>query len=205
MDTSKLLFHMTHIENLPSILENKGLSAYSEVATSGKPYRDIANVGIQEQRSGTTVPLPPGGYLHDYVPFYFASCSPMLYKLKNSGTKQRELVYLMTSTSKIHDIGLPFIFTDGHAIMFLSEFYSSLDDIDKVDWTIMNEQYWNDTVEDPDRKRRRQAEFLVYRQVPLDRIIGIGVFDNEMKEKVEVLLETNEIDKPVAVRRHFYY
>lgn len=196
---------MTHIENLPSILENNGLKAYSEVATSGKPYRDIANAGIQDQRSGTSVPLPPGGDLHDYVPFYFAGCSPMLYKLKNSGIKQRELVYLMTNTSRIHDNSLPFVFTDGHAIMFLTEFYSSLNDIDKVDWTIMNERYWGDTQEDPDRKRRRQAEFLVHRKVPLDQIIGIGVFDREMKEKVEDLLRTQQIDKPVGVRRNYYY
>jgi len=205
MGKSKLLFHMTHIENLRSILENNGLSAYSEVATSGKPYRDIANAGIQDQRSGTSVPLPPYGDLHDYVPFYFAGCSPMLYKIKNSGIKQSEIVYLMTNTSKIHENGLPFVFTDGHAIMFLTEFYSSLDDIDKVDWAIMKERYWGDTQDDPDRKRRRQAEFLVHRKVPLEQIIGIGVFDSEMKEEVEALLKSQRIDIPVGVRRHYYY
>jgi len=205
MDTSKLLFHMTHIDNLPSILENNGLNAYSEISSNGFQYKDIANADIQTRRSGTRVPLPPGGDLHEYVPFYFAGRSPMLYSIVNSGVKQREIVYLMSKTSNIHDSELPFVFTDGHAIMFLTEFYSSLDELEKVDWSIMNERYWSDTEEDPDRKRRRQAEFLVHKRVPMNQVIGFGVFDNEMKKKVEALLKAHQIVKPVAIRPHFYY
>lgn len=205
MDTSKLLFHMTHIDNLPSILENNGLNAYSKISSNGFQYKDIANAGIQTRRSGTSVPLPPGGDLHDYVPFYFAGRSPMLYSIVNSGVNQKEIVYLMSNTSTINDNELPFVFTDGHAIMFLTEFYSSLDDLGKIDWLIMKDHYWSDTEEDPDRKRRRQAEFLVHRQVPLNQLIGFGVFDKEMKKKIEVLLQAHQIDKTVAIRPQFYY
>jgi len=78
--------------------------------------------------------------------------------------------------------------------MFLPEFYSRLDDLEKVDWTIMKELYWADTEEDPDRKRRRQAEFLVHRQVPTDLFTVFAVIDEEMKDKVKDLLRIHQIE-----------
>lgn len=39
----------------------------------------IAHNTIQDRRAQTYVPCLPGGNPHDYVPFYFAPCSPMLY------------------------------------------------------------------------------------------------------------------------------
>ena len=39
MDINKLLFHMTHIKNIPSILENKGLLANSEIGEKKISYQ----------------------------------------------------------------------------------------------------------------------------------------------------------------------
>ena len=205
MDINKLLFHMTHIKNIPSILENKGLLANSEIGEKKISYQDVANLDIQSRRSGTIVPLPPHGDLHEYVPFYFAERSPMLYSINNNGINQREIVYFVTKTTILHESGLPYVFTDGHAIMFLTEFYSQLNDLDKVDWTIMKEKYWADTEEDPDRKRRRQAEFLVHRKVPMDVFLGFAVKDAAMQEELEALLQLHHINKPVYIRPNFYY
>jgi hypothetical protein len=180
----KLLFHMTHIRNLRSILENHGLLAYSEIAARNTTYQDIANANIQDRRSVTSVPLPPNGVLHEYVPFYFAPRSPMLYSVHHNGINQQDIVYLITDTFKIEQSGLPFLFTDGHAIMYITEFYSQLRDLDKLDWAIMEDRYWSDTEEDPDRKRRRQAEFLIHRQVPLTVFTGFGVMNEEAKANV---------------------
>ena len=47
-----------------------------------------------------------------------------------------------------------------------TDFFDRLDDLDKVDWKIMKSKYWNDTDEDPDRKRRRRAEYLVHQLFP---------------------------------------
>ncbi|UTW68357.1 DUF4433 domain-containing protein [Anaerobacillus sp. HL2] len=44
-----------------------------------------------------------------------------------------------------------------------------------MDWDVMESKYWFDTDDDPDRKRRRQAEFLVLRHFPLELVLGIGV------------------------------
>lgn len=129
----------------------------------------------------------------------------MLYSILNSGINQREIIYFVTKTAILHQNGLPYVFTDGHAIMFLTEFYAQLNDLDKVDWAIMEEKYWADTEEDPDRKRRRQAEFLVHRKVPIDVFLGFAVKDEAMREELEALLQLHQIDKPVYIRPHFYY
>ena len=44
-------------------------------------YVDIAYQGIQDRRATTRVPCGAEGVLHDYVPFYFAPRSPMLYTI----------------------------------------------------------------------------------------------------------------------------
>ncbi|WP_372511841.1 DarT ssDNA thymidine ADP-ribosyltransferase family protein, partial [Frankia umida] len=50
-----------------------------------------------------------------------------------------------------------------------------LDKLGEVDHNIMRVQWWNDTDDDNDRKRRRQAEFLVYGKLPLELVMYIGV------------------------------
>ncbi|QDI90444.1 DUF4433 domain-containing protein [Salicibibacter halophilus] len=163
-----LLYHITDYRNLPSILDNGGLAAHSRVSGNKISYTDIAHHSIQSRRSKISVSAAPRGMLHDYVPFYFSPRSPMLYAIhrKNvegfSGT-QDDIIYLVTSTDVIKDGGKDFVFTDGHAIMLWTEFYNELSHLDKIDWEVMDSIYWNDTDQDPDRTRRRQAEFLVHK------------------------------------------
>jgi len=206
----KLLYHITHYQNLHSILKNKGLSAYSKVVNDEAVYTNIAHHGLQSRRSTTKVPVYPNGCLHDYVPFYFASRSRIVYAIIQGqvdgfeGTEE-DIVYVMTRTDKIKDAGLPFVFTDGHAIMFITDFYNDLSELNQVDWDIMKERYWNDTEDDPDRKRRRQAEFLVLNFVDIQHFIGFAVRNEKMKEIVQMIIDEYGIKLPVVVREHFYF
>lgn len=75
---------------------------------------------------------------------------------------QTPVVHLVSSVERIRATGHRFVFTDGHATMAFTRFFDEIRHLDQVDWPLMQETYWNDTDEDPDRKRRRQAEFLVY-------------------------------------------
>ena len=76
----RCFFHMTDISNVESILQN-GLLCTNERIRRGITHADIANGMIQERRSNTPVTCGPGGTVHDYVPFYFTSISPMLLSL----------------------------------------------------------------------------------------------------------------------------
>ena len=94
---------------------------------------------------------------------------------------------------------------DGHATMSFSRFFTDIADLDQIDWEVMQAQYWNDTPEDPDRKRRRQAEFLVYNTVSWSAMLGIGVIDNRVEERVNTILSSHNISLPVRSRRQWYY
>lgn len=207
---SKLLYHITHYRNLRSILQNGELLAHSKVRENDLSFEDIAHSHIQNKRSITSIDVEPYGKLHDYVPFYFAPRSPMLYAIKNGkvegfGGKQSDIIYLVTNTNKIVEAEKEFVFTDGHAIMALTEFYNDLAYLSEIDWSVMESRYWNDTDDYPDRKRKRQAEFLVCESVPIDLLLGIGVYNERMKSKVEEILNEYGIDMHVLVRPNFYF
>jgi len=69
----------------------------------------------------------------------------------------------------------------------------------------MQERYWKDTEDDPDRERRRQAELLVHDRVPWEVIEEIGVMDTRIKARVEELLSRTAHVPPVTVRPDWYY
>ena len=136
------IYHITHLRNLPGILELGGLYANSAMARRNVEHISIAHRTIQDRRATTRVPLPPGGVLHDYVPFYFAPRSPMLYAIHRGNVQeyaegQTPIVHLVTTAEAIAASDQPFVFTDGHAIMAFTSFYNDLRQLDQVDWDIM--------------------------------------------------------------------
>ncbi|MCX7099465.1 MAG: DUF4433 domain-containing protein [Methylococcales bacterium] len=204
-----LLYHITHFDNLQTIVQAGGLLAHNGLDVN---YTDIAHQTLQSRRNNLSVPCPPHGVLHDYVPFYFCKRSPMLYalhkgKVENYHDGQDSIVYLLTDLTRVQQAGIPFVFTDGHAIMQFTEFYNDPADLDKIDWPLMKEQYWFDTNDDPDRKRRRQAECLLYGKCPWSLIFGIGTFDETMKMRVDKLLANEQCAHlpRVKVKRDWYY
>src|SRR5262245_35622458 len=85
---------------------------------------------------------------------------------------------------------LAFVFTDGHGTMApLTDFFDDLSQLNRIDWQLMRVRYWADTLEDPDRARRRQVEFLVHRFFPWDLVVDIGVINSRVKKQVEQILQ----------------
>ncbi len=207
---STLIYHITHKDNLGGIISNGGLVAQSQISYAAITYCNIAHNSVQDRRSQTPVPCGPRGYLHDYVPFYFAPKSPMLYAIRmgnvdGSTAGQSDIVYIVSSAEGVKKAGLDFVFTDGHGIMDFSEFFDDLKDLDAVDWDIMSVTYWRDTLQDPDRKRRRQAEFLVHKQLPWASIEEIAVRNKSVESEVEGIISTSASKPPVSIRDNWYY
>lgn len=75
-----LIFRIAHKDNVPAVMAN-GCLCRSVTEEQGG-YRDIGNLELIEKRKARDVPCEPGSTLSDYVPFYFAPLSPMLYNLK---------------------------------------------------------------------------------------------------------------------------
>jgi hypothetical protein len=116
---------------------------------------------------------------------------------------QQPIIYLCSTTDAVDAAGLPWVFTDGQAVMNYTEFFDNFKDIDQIDWKIMKEKYWRDTDDDGDRCRRRQAEFLVHNFFPWRLIAHVGVHDNAIAKKVMGILG----GKPpaVSIQPGWYY
>lgn len=200
------IYHFTDFSNLELMLD-KGVV----VCPRDAPTKvDIGNREIKDSRTFIDVLRGPGGKVCDYVPFYFAPCSPMLFSIKCGNVQgvdpnQARLVYLVSSTETMYHAGLECVFTDGNAAVHITDFDDDPATMAiHVDRPIMREKYWANTLEDGDRRRRRMAEFLVHEQVRLQLFSEIGVYNAEIKQALEETLE-GDWDIAVRVRRLWYF
>jgi len=208
--TPTRIFHITDVDNLGRILSDGGLHWKQALDTQAVPYINIAYETVQDRRAGTRVTCGAGGTLHDCVPFYFAPRSPMLYAINKGNVLgytrgQRTVVYLVSTVEAVVAAKLAWVFTNGHGIMALTDFFDDLADLGRLDWNIMREQYWADTQSDGDRKRRRQAEFLVQQFFPWNLVLGIGVLDDTIKKQVEAALVGSPHRPLVKIEARWYY
>ena len=169
----------------------------------------IAYANLKEKRASTRVTVGPGGTLADYVPFYYAPRSPMLYAnhkgfVAGNPNGQDEIVHLVFDVADLADRG-DFVITDGHAATPLTTQFDDLRGLGEIDWPIMEDRYWADTDEDGDRKRRRQAEFLVRDRVPFGAIRLVGVIDGTIEQRVNAALQAADQPPLIRIRRDWYY
>jgi hypothetical protein len=184
------LYRMTHIENVPHILEH-GVTHVSS-ARANKNYKAIGDNSMISTRNNFD--LPNGKKLGAFIPFYFGTRMPMLYVIQKgyngvAVTPTKDIVYCISSVQKIVDHKLAFVFTDGHAVDGLSEFYEQKDlpDMDKIlDKKAIDATYWRQD-DDLDLKRRKEAEFLVETDIPTTAIIGWVVYNEEAKNRLLVM------------------
>jgi hypothetical protein len=204
------IYHITHVDNLGAIVGHGGLLCDNGKIQQGLAPVSIAHQHIKDRRSRKRVPVPPRGTLHDYVPFYFAPRSPMLFAISKGNVAgytegQTPIVHLASSIERVSESGLPFAFSDGHADMAISQFFNDLERLDRIDWDIMRARYWNDNEDDNDRCRRRMAEFLVSQFFPWELVERIGVINSTVAERVEAALAAAAHKPEIRVERGWYY
>lgn len=206
------VYRLIHMENLATIMQLEALHAPNMVPQGDQRYRGIYDQEVQSKRRNVPVPCGPGGFIHDYVPFYFGYLSPMLLKLKTGRVAgfpgdQSKLIYLVATCQKIKAANLPFVFSDGHALAAMTAFADDLNQLQIVDWGMVNQRYWKDTSDDPDRQRRKQAEFLVHQKCPWDVIESIAVFDDSALQAVTQVLGAfpAKNHRSVSIERDWYY
>lgn len=204
------IFHITHRENLQLIIRNGGLLAKNRMDQTKQRYKNIANLEIQDRRARVRPECGEGESLHDYVPFYFAPRSPMLYSIYRGNVQgysegQQPVIYLGARAKVIENARLPYIFTDRHAVKETAIFRNSLVDLGVIDWKLMNRRQWNNTIEDPGRMARRMAEFLVWNFVPWKLVEFICVFNKTQMRFVEDVLASIEHHPEILIKREWYY
>ena len=181
------LFRMTHIENIPHILQN-GITHSSSV-NANPNFVPIGDSSLISTRNGFL--LNNGKRLGDYIPFYFGVRTPMLYVVQNgfnmvAPTPAENIVYCVSSVQKIIDLKLDFVFTDGHAVDGFSSQYTTSDiqNIDSIiDKNDIDAKYWKDE-NDLDKKRRKEAEFLVLGDIAPTGILGYLTYNKNAQKRV---------------------
>lgn len=204
------LYRIVHIDNLEYILAN-GLFTKNH-KNADPDYINIGDSGLILQRNDFNVPIDPNGTLGDYIPFYFGPLSPMLLNIKTGhrGITQRpqsDIVYVCCNLQDVIRYCKRWCFTDGHAKNNLTEFYNSIDHLDKIDWDVVAKRYWNNTEEDFDMMRRKQADFLVKGNVAAKCIDRIVVYNTESCNLVEKIIRRLKAEVTVHVnpKGKFYY
>ena len=203
-----LIWRIVHRDNLPWILDNGLHCGNSAVKAPG--WVNIGNPELIDKRAHHPVPLPPGGWLNDYVPFYFTPFSPMLRNIHTGwgGIQRRpneEIVILVSSLHKVAKLGLPFLFTDSHAYYQWADYYSDLADLDKIDWELLQRRDFKRDPEDPAKFERYQAEALIHQHLPVSGLRGIVCYTDGMKQRIEQGLRIRGLNLPVYARTRWYF
>ena len=194
LDAKKaLIFRITHIKNVPWIARFGLHCSNSEI--QDEDFVPIGNQEIIERRSTRHVPIHPGGALSDYIPFYFTPFSIMMYNIRTGYGDIRQipnsdLVILASSLRVLADNNVTAIFADRHAYLNTAKFFSSLDDLDNIDWEILRRRDFRRDLNDPGKTERYQAEALIHKHLPVELLTGIICCRDEI---VEALLESPEM------------
>lgn len=206
------VYHFTRVEHLATIVQS-GLLCDRQAQAAGLLTIEVGNTGIKARRADREVPVRPGGAVADYVPFYFAPRSPMMYAIDmgnvpgyTAGTDR--VIYLATTVEQLLETGLDPVLTDRNAVLDYTEFIQLRDGEPAdgfIDWPLMKERYWFDTETYPDRRERRMAECLVPSVVPWNAILFVGAKSQTVADEVQELLGAAQDGPRVATRRGWYF
>lgn len=200
------LYRMTHIDNLPHILQHGITHRDSDFANPD--YHSIGDPSLISNRN--KFELDNGKLLGTYIPFYFGRRMPMLFVIQRGfnnvkSTEPQDIIYCVTSVQKVIESQIPFVWTDGHAIDGFSQLYDEKD-IERIndilDWNAIRAKYWRDE-NDLDKKRKMEAEFLLEGDLPLQYILGYICYNNDTKQ---TLINKFSIpENKIAVRPNYYF
>lgn len=203
-----LIWRITHCDNLPWLIQN-GLHC----ANTAVPCNDWLTIGNKEliaKRSSKAVPIRSGGVLNDYVPFYFTPFSPMFYNIHTghngiAKVKNENIVILVASLLDLEAHQIDFVYTDKHAYSVFANFYTDLNDLSEIDWTILQERDFKRDSNDLQKVERYQAEALIYQNLPINQLTAIVCYSESVKQKIEHWLALEEISLTVVVRKEWFF
>lgn len=202
-----LIFRIVHRDNLSWILDH-GFHAQSGKLRDPK-FFNIGNPDLIQKRTTRVVNVGPGGTLSDYVPFYFTPFSIMMYNIHTGynvpQVANEDILIFTSSLSRISELNIPFVFTDQHAYTMMANYFTDLSDLNKIDWDLLNRKDFKHDPDDPGKKERYQAEALVWKHLPLDAVLGICSFTDQVDESIKEHLAQRHLNVRTIVKREWYF
>ncbi len=202
-----LLFRITHVRNLPWLLRN-GL--YAASGPRDPEFVTIGNPELIGKRRRRAVPIPPGGTLDRYVPFYFTPYSPMLLNILNGqgglpSRSREEIVFVISSIARLRECGADCVLTDAHAYSGEAQFSPCPAGLDRIDWDLLRSRDFRRDPDDPGKLARYQAEALVHAHVPVDALVGLSGSTDGVVQQIQSLADNVGVTLPIAKRREWYF
>jgi hypothetical protein len=203
-----LIFRIIHRDNLRWILEN-GLHCRNSNRIDPN-FVIIGNPDLITSRNYRMVPVPPGGTLSDYVPFYFTPLSVMLLNIKTGyrGVQQRrndEIIILVSSLHKLQSDKIKFLFTDRHAYLGAAQYFSEAADLNQLDWEILQNRDFKRDNENPEKMERYQAEILVHRGLPISSLLGAVCYNATQRDTAKTLIGAANVCLSVYSQPGWYF
>ena len=206
------IYHITHVENLPSIIADGALFSDQAMIDRGGGVTGIGMSNIKQRRLGLPVHCHQGLMVGGCVPFYFCPRSVMLYLIYCRNHEelayrggQRPIVHLVARLADVVRAAA----ADGHRVAFSDEnagaryanFCADLRKVRDLKWDAIEATRWSD----PAVKGPKQSEFLVEHAVPWTTIAGVGVHSPRVRQKVLEALPEGTPAPMVDVRTDWYY
>lgn len=207
------LYHITHVENLPAIIEDGGLLCDRTMLERGGPQQTIGMGSIKQRRvEQLGVPCHPETKVGDYVPFYFCPRSIMLFVIHRAN--QPELAYsggqgpIVHLQADLHVVidwavanGRRWAFSLSNAGAYYTQFRSSREELDQLDWNAIAATDFRRA----EVKEGKQAEFLLHGVFPWDLVEKIGVQSRGARDLAASALVGAAHRPPIAIESGWYY
>ena len=209
--THPKIYHIVHVDRLPSIIAHGCLWCDAEIGRRNLPGTTIGMDGIKQRRLyELTLSSHFGLYVGDCVPFYFCPRSVMLYLMYQGN--HPELTYrggqgpiihleadLRQTVAWAESEGLRWAFTLSNAGAKYFEDRCRLEQLKEINWDAVQITDWRQ------EKEGKQAEFLVENRFPWELVTRIGVHSLQVHAQVGSALEITEHRPRVELQREWYY
>lgn len=134
----------------------------------------------------------------------------MMYNIRTgyNGITQRQnsnIVILVSSLPKFEECGVNYVFSDRHAKLETAYFYTDQDDLDKIDWPILQARDFRRDNDDLEKIERYQAEALAYTHVPVEALLGIVCYNQTVKKELTTAIENRELSLKLHVKPGWYF
>lgn len=204
------IYHIAHVDRLPSIVADGFLWCDAEVIRRGPAGTTIGMSSIKQRR--LTLPLGSYADLHvgDCVPFYFCPRSVMLYLIYQGN--HQELAYrggqgpILHFEADLHAVvawanaqPVRWAFTLSNAGSYFFEDRSDLAHLGEINWTAVQARDWRA------HKEGKQAEFLLEQRFPWHLVERIGVHSAAVHGQVVNAMRKHGHRPTVEVRADWYY
>ncbi|HEY42098.1 MAG TPA: DUF4433 domain-containing protein [Dehalococcoidia bacterium] len=181
------LYYITHIENIPSILQ-RGILAHEKIIEEGVEYTPIYDEQIVNNRREKQT--PDGHSLWHFANLYFQPRNPMLYRVVHE--KDVRQIAIVSVQPNVLD-RLDIFITTGNAAHSQTEIMPAgvgRKELRRITKDTLMVDFW---YEEDGSKRRIMAECLVPELILPEKIQNIYVVSHEIKANLESMIHGKSV------------